>query len=405
MSFVWTVAWRLLREGRFQTVLILAGVSIGVAVIVYITAIVNGLQANIIDRTLSSQAHVVLRPADRLNRPALTAAEGVSTLADVRKRTQRENTIRDWAPLLQAIHAHPRVSAAAVMASGPGVAQQGGVNKSVSLMGVALDDYQQVVRLEDKLRAGRLQLAAGEALIGVELASDLGLTPGSRLRLQSASGVQVSVRVSGILDFGLKDLNRRWVLMPLREAQNLLGFRLDITEIYVRTDQLFEAETLASQLAATTGLTADSRQANNGQLVTALKSQRASSTMIRVFVTFAVALGIASVLVVSVVQRQREIGILRAMGTPAWRILGVFLLQGGIVGLVGSLLGTALGAALALGFTRIARTEDGSPLFPVVLDSELFISTALIACVVGVLSALMPAGRAAKLDPVEAIRG
>ena len=125
MSFVWTVAWRLLREGRFQTVLILAGVSIGVAVIVYITAIVNGLQANIIDRTLSSQAHVVLRPADRLNRPALTAAEGVSSLADVRKRTQRENTIRDWAPLLQAIHAHPRVSAAAVMASGPGVASGG----------------------------------------------------------------------------------------------------------------------------------------------------------------------------------------------------------------------------------------------------------------------------------------
>ena len=127
--------------------------------------------------------------------------------------------------------------------------------------------------------------------------------------------------------------------------------------------------------------------------------------MIRVFVTFAVALGIASVLVVSVVQRQREIGILRAMGTPAWRILGVFLLQGGIVGLVGALFGTGLGAGLALGFTQIARTEDGGPLFPVVLDSELFISTALIAFVVGLLSALMPALRAARLDPVEAIRG
>ncbi|WP_333700567.1 ABC transporter permease, partial [Rivihabitans pingtungensis] len=191
----------------------------------------------------------------------------------------------------------------------------------------------------------------------------------------------------------------------LRDAQNLLGYRLDITEIYVRTDQLFEAETLAGQLSASTGLTADSWQASNGQLVTALKSQRASSTMIRVFVTFAVALGIASVLVVSVVQRQREIGILRAMGTPAWRILGVFLLQGGIVGLVGALFGTGLGAGLALGFTQIARTEDGGPLFPVVLDSELFISTALIAFVVGLLSALMPALRAARLDPVEAIRG
>jgi lipoprotein-releasing system permease protein len=291
------------------------------------------------------------------------------------------------------------------MASGPGVAQQGGVRKSVSLMGIELDDYQTVVRLDNKLRSGQLQLAAGEALIGVELAADLGLSPGSRLRLQSASGEQISVRVAATLDFGLKDLNRRWVLMPLRDAQNLLGYRLDITEIYVRTDQLFEAETLAGQLSASTGLTADSWQASNGQLVTALKSQRASSTMIRVFVTFAVALGIASVLVVSVVQRQREIGILRAMGTPAWRILGVFLLQGGIVGLVGALFGTGLGAGLALGFTQIARTEDGGPLFPVVLDSELFISTALIAFVVGLLSALMPALRAARLDPVEAIRG
>ena len=405
MSFIWTVAWRLLREGRFQTALILGGVTIGVGVIVYITAIVNGLQANIIERTLSSQAHVVLRPADRLNQAALSAPDGITPLADVRKRTQRENTIANWTPLLHEIRAHPRVTASAVMASGPGVAQQGGVRKSVSLMGIELDDYQTVVRLDNKLRSGQLQLAAGEALIGVELAADLGLSPGSRLRLQSASGEQISVRVAATLDFGLKDLNRRWVLMPLRDAQNLLGYRLDITEIYVRTDQLFEAETLAGQLSASTGLTADSWQASNGQLVTALKSQRASSTMIRVFVTFAVALGIASVLVVSVVQRQREIGILRAMGTPAWRILGVFLLQGGIVGLVGSLLGTALGAALALGFTRIARTEDGSPLFPVVLDSELFISTALIACVVGVLSALMPAVRAAKLDPVEAIRG
>ncbi len=240
MSFIWTVAWRLLREGRFQTALILGGVTIGVGVIVYITAIVNGLQANIIERTLSSQAHVVLRPADRLNQAALSAPDGVTPLADVRKRTQRENTIANWTPLLHEIRAHPRVTASAVMASGPGVAQQGGVRKSVSLMGIELDDYQTVVRLDNKLRSGQLQLAAGEALIGVELAADLGLSPGSRLRLQSASGEQISVRVAATLDFGLKDLNRRWVLMPLRDAQNLLGYRLDITEIYVRTDQLFE---------------------------------------------------------------------------------------------------------------------------------------------------------------------
>lgn len=404
MSFIWTVAWRLLREGRFQTALILGGVTIGVGVIVYITAIVNGLQANIIERTLSSQAHVVLRPADRLNQAALSAPDGVTPLADVRKRTQRENTIANWTPLLHEIRAHPRVTASAVMASGPGVAQQGGVRKSVSLMGIELDDYQTVVRLDNKLRSGQLQLAAGEALIGVELAADLGLSPGSRLRLQSASGEQISVRVAATLDFGLKDLNRRWVLMPLRDAQNLLGYRLDITEIYVRTDQLFEAETLAGQLSASTGLTADSWQASNGQLVTALKSQRASSTMIRVFVTFAVALGIASVLVVSVVQKQKEIGILRAMGASRGMILQVFLIQGALVGAVGSVLGSLLAFTLLQVFSAIYRNADGTPLFSAQLEPRFIVAAALVATVVGLASALIPARRAARMDPVQAIR-
>ncbi|MFN3327230.1 MAG: ABC transporter permease, partial [Bryobacteraceae bacterium] len=168
---------------------------------------------------------------------------------------------------------------------------------------------QQVIRLDDKLRAGVLALQAGEALIGTELAADLGLTPGSRLRLQSAAGESLSVRVAGVLDYGIQDLNRRRVLLPLRDAQSLLGYGLDVTEIDVRAERLFDAEALAADLRRATGLMADSWQAANGQLVTALRSQSASSLMIRAFVTVAVALGIASVLVVSVVQRQREIGI------------------------------------------------------------------------------------------------
>jgi lipoprotein-releasing system permease protein len=405
VRFVWTVAWRLLRDGRFQTWLIVGGVTIGVAVVVYITAIIDGLQANIIDRTLSSQAHVVLRPAERLNQRAWDARAEVRTLADVRKRTQREATIGDVDAVLAAVRAVPGVQAAAAVASGPGVAQQGGVRKAIVVLGVDLADFQQVIRLDDKRREGTLSLAAGEALIGSELASDLGLAPGARVRLQSASGEVLSVRVAGVLDYGVQDLNRRRVLLPLRDAQSLLGYGREVTEIDVRVQRLFEAQRLAADLSRVTGLTAESWQAANGQLVTALRSQSASGLMIRFFVTLAVALGIASVLVVSVVQRQREIGILRAMGTPRQRILAVFLLQGGIVGLGGSLLGTALGAALAVGFTRVARNADGSPLFPIVLQPELFVSSAALATLVGVLAAWLPARRAARLDPVEAIRG
>lgn len=402
MRFAFAVAWRLLREGRFQSLLIVGGVTLGVAVVVYITAIVNGLQANIVERTLSTQAHIVVRPAEEANRPSITGSQEIFHY--IQKRVQRENTLRNWPPVMQQIRRAEGVTAVAAMASGPGFAVRGGVRKSVSILGVELVDYQQVVKLDGKLVAGSLAQRTGSVLIGSELASDLGLQVGDRLRIQTGNG-DSAYSVAGILDFGLKDLNRRWILMPLRAAQSILGYRLDITEIDIALDHVFDATEVAADLSNRTGLKVESWIESNGQLMTALKSQRASSVMIRVFVMIAVAFGIASVLVVSVVQRQREIGILRAMGTPASRIRLIFLIQGGVVGLVGSVVGSLLGGLIAQAFTLIAKNSDGSPLFRVELTAELFVTTAATATIVGVISAFAPAQRAAKLDPVEAIRG
>jgi lipoprotein-releasing system permease protein len=117
-----------------------------------------------------------------------------------------------------------------------------------------------------------------------------------------------------------------------------------------------------------------------------------------------VVLGIASVLVVSVVQKQREIGILRAMGATRGQILRVFLLQGAIVGAVGSVLGVALAAALVWAFTTFVRGSDGLPLFAIGLAPELALRIALAATLAGVLAAVAPARRAAALDPAQAIR-
>jgi lipoprotein-releasing system permease protein len=111
-----------------------------------------------------------------------------------------------------------------------------------------------------------------------------------------------------------------------------------------------------------------------------------------------------SVLVVSVIQKSREIGILRAMGCSRRRILRVFLLQGGIVGLTGSLLGSGVGALLVTFFAATAINPDGTPVFPVVLELRMFLLAAGVATLTGILAAAAPAVRAAKLDPVVAIR-
>jgi lipoprotein-releasing system permease protein len=126
--------------------------------------------------------------------------------------------------------------------------------------------------------------------------------------------------------------------------------------------------------------------------------------MIQTFVILAVALGIASVLAVSVVQKSREIGILRATGTRRAQVMRVFLLQGAILGLLGSVGGILLGAALARVFAGVARNPDGSATFPVALTTALYLRSAAIALAVGVAAAVLPARRAARMRPADIIR-
>jgi lipoprotein-releasing system permease protein len=117
-----------------------------------------------------------------------------------------------------------------------------------------------------------------------------------------------------------------------------------------------------------------------------------------------VVLGITSVLVVSVVQKRREIGILRAMGATRGQVLRLFLLQGALVGAGGSLLGVLLAKGMIVLFTQFVRGSDGLPLFAIGLPWTVAAQAAGIAIAGGVLAAIAPARRAAALDPAQAIR-
>jgi lipoprotein-releasing system permease protein len=161
---------------------------------------------------------------------------------------------------------------------------------------------------------------------------------------------------------------------------------------------------VAADIRARTGLTADSWMALNAELLEGLEAQDSSKTMIQFFVVVTVTLGIASVLIVSVVQRSGEIGILRAVGTPARRVLAVFLIQGGLLGFTGSLIGSALGVLFARLFEVMTRGADGLPRFPVAVDAELLAGATLLATAVGLLAAVIPASKASRLDPATAIR-
>ena len=193
--------------------------------------------------------------------------------------------------------------------------------------------------------------------------------------------------------------------MALHTAQSLLGLPGGATSLEVTVRDVFAAESIAQRITTATGVEADSWIKTNAQFFTALSAQSTSNSAIRFFVGLSVAFGIASVLAVVVVQKSREIGILRAMGISQAQILRLFLLQGGLLGLSGSIVGSAIGALGLVLWERSAKNADGTPLFPLVLDPVLFAVALLLATFIGLIAAVAPARRASRLDPVVAIRG
>ncbi|MBK8016294.1 MAG: ABC transporter permease [Betaproteobacteria bacterium] len=403
LPFAWMVALRFLREGRMQTALILSGVTAGVAVIIFLTALITGLQASIIARTLGTQAHVVVRPAEDTTRQVLDR-DTVAVSARVDKRAQRLRSIDQWERILPLVERAPGVVAASPMVSGPAFAVRGNAAKSVALLGVDPDRYLRIVRMTDYVVAGHFRVTGTEGVIGIELAKDLGVGLGDKLRLVSPENRDDVITVAGIVDVGNKDLNRRWIFITLRLAQNLLDLAGGVSSIDATVERLFEAESVARVIESRTGLLSESWMQTNAQLLAALRNQSLTNRLIRGFVILIVALGIASVLVVSVVQKRSEIGILRAMGASRRGIMSVFLLQGALYGLLGSLLGSAGGVGLEAAFAGVFRNADGTALFKPEADVGMIATACLTALAIGIVAAAVPARRAARLDPVTAIR-
>ena len=404
MPFEWFVALRYMRDARGQTALILGAVAVGVSVIVFLSALIGGLQRSLIAKTLGSQPHVTVRVPREVARPLVEPSPALAIARDVQEAPQRLRSIDQWPSVMTQLERVPGVTAVAPSITGAGFAVRSQATSPIVVRGVDPERFLAIIDLRDRLIAGRYQLDGNDVVIGSKLAADLGAGIGDKLRVTSSEGVEDIVTIRGIFTLGNEAVDRTWLVASLRLAQALYALPGGATTLELKVRDVFDAERVAGEVRGRTGLRADSWMTVNSELLSGLSAQSSSKNLIELFVVIAVALGIASVLIVSVVQKSREIGILRAVGTPARRILVVFLIQGGVLGLAGSLVGAGLGAALAKAFEAGVRDPSGAPRFPIQLDASLFLFAIVLATGVGLLSAVIPARRAARLDPATAIR-
>lgn len=411
MNFEMKVALRFLRDGRGQTIFILMGIAIGVAVQVFLGTLISGLQKDLINGTVGSSPHITITSEERIASDLVSRIEGESAGAGITQvvsgNFQRADTTLDnWAPIIEALDKTPEVTAASPVAEGSGFLLRGTEQWPILIRGIDIERADLIYALKDKLDSGEPALEGNQVLLGKALAADARLVTGDSFTAQLPGGERQTFVISGIFDLGNQSLNETWIFMNLNRAQRLLGLGDDISRIEVQIIDVFSADVLSETLQNQwIGVKVDNWKVQNASLLAALTSQSSSSLTIQAFVLLAITLGIASVLAVSVVQKSKQIGILKAMGTSSKSASRIFLFQGALLGFVGSILGTGFGFGLTQAFLWGTSIQTGEALFPLEFDPKAALAIIAIATTASILSAVLPARRSAMLNPIEVIRG
>lgn len=403
MLFELQVAVRFLKEGKTQTLFILAGIAIGVSVQVFLSSLITGLQKDLVNKTVGSSSHITVKPGDNRPESSLDSAdmEIISFYSDSKPK---ERFITNWNKMYNNLSATEDIVSTVPFAEGSGFIRRGNKDLPVVIRGTDIDKSDKIYKLSEKTTQGNYLLESGEILLGKSLATELDVYPGNSIRMTTSDGVTDVFRVKGIFDLENESINKSWIWMDIKRAQKFLGLNDNLTSIEMQIKEVFESNRIKYEIKDDyPEVEFETWQETNVSLLTALNSQSSSSWLIQFFVILAVALGISSVLAVSVMQKSKQIGILKAMGAKQSTIGKVFLFQGGILGVIGSVMGSVLGILLIKMFLFFTSKGSGST-FPIELSTTSFLISISIATLVGILAAFFPARTSARLNPIEVIK-
>ncbi len=387
MSLAIQIAFRFMKSNKGQTILIIIGISIGVAIQIFIGLLIQSLQSSLIDTTIGNSPHVSI------------------------KSTSEDGVIRDGDTILSELERmNLSLTALTSAADFGGFIRKGNSRANVVVRGLSFPSANAIYGIQEAIYEGTMPSGENEVLIGKELQKDLNIQLGERLQIFVLGGLipqAREIRVSGFFDLKVSSLNRSWIVTNQSTAQALYGFGQGITSIDIQIQAVFEADAVAASVEEAVGregLRIENWKDQNEQLLSGLNGQTISSLFIQVFVIISVCLGIASVLIVSVLQKSKQIGILKAMGLTDKQTSLVFLSQGFFLGIFGAIVGVGLGLFLSFSFVLFAKNPDGSAVVPFFINYGFIALSGVIAVSASTIAALLPARRSSKLSPVEVIR-
>ena len=385
MNFLFFLARRHLRTRWRQSILLVASIAVGVAILTTALSLTNGFEGDLVGRILGTTPHI----------SATNSLTG---------------KLRNYDEIRAALKSYPHVQAVLPYVSAQGLVAHGQAATGAIIRGI--DPKLQGEREEWRKYVVSGSLESRDSLPGVmlgsELARKIGVSLGDRVKLVTSQNTQATAVVTGLFQAGLFEYDAHIVFLDLKAAQRLFRMGDAVTGLEVRLDDVFVATRVARQMAAEVPAHLPPWTLTNHTLLAALALEKRVIFLVTLFIIIVATMGVANTLAMWVLEQSRELGLLRAIGAPASTVGRLVVVQGFLVGVIGTGLGLVAGWLLSLGLGTFPLQLPSDVYYidklPVEMQLGDFVTVAVCSILIGLVACFLPARRAMVLDPIEIIR-
>ncbi|MBI3753006.1 MAG: lipoprotein-releasing ABC transporter permease subunit [Deltaproteobacteria bacterium] len=413
MAYELFIGLRYLKAKRKQTfisiitLISILGVMVGVTALIVVLSVMTGFEEDLRDKILGVNAHLVV----------LELGRGMKDYKDVAQKVKKVEGV---------VSATPFIYNQAMLSTENGVV-------GVVVRGLDIDSMGEVIALPKRIKSGSLEglrnslqdkYTPGAPLpgivIGKELSRNLGIAVGDEVNVISPSGTMTAAgpvpriarfKVSGIFEFGMYEYDSSMTFISLESANKFFRMGDAVTGVEVRIRDIYQAEKIGKDIQERVGGPYYVRtwMDMNRNLFSALKLERVAMFIILLLIVIVAALNIISTLIMVVMEKGKDIAILKSMGATAGGIMQIFMIEGLVIGVVGTTLGVLGGISLCAAlkeyhFIKLPTDVYTISTLPVKTDPLLISAIAIASISISFLATLYPAWQAAKMDPVEALR-
>lgn len=414
MKHILFVTFKLLFERKRQTIVAIIGVSIGVAAFIAMASLMNGFQRYFIEQALDLNAHVTLKVKDEPDKGKIIKRfYGNDTLFHVygAKPKELKDKIVDYKFIIEKFGGDRDILGVAPHLTGQGIIKYGTIDKSATLMGID-PVLERKASLIDKFITNRrldsLITDRDSVIIGKLLARDLGIDEvGKKVIITTPNGVTHLFKVVDFFDSGITMLDQTRVYMNLKTLQTILNKPNEVNEIIFKIADVYRVNEIASRINRETGYYTESWQKAFRNFLQLFKIQNYITYMIVFAILVVSAFGIFNIIMMTVLEKKRDIAILKALGYENPDVIKIFVFHGVIIGSFGAILGCILGygiqellASVNISVEGLVRTKgfalDRNPIY--------FVYGVLFAFFFSFFASFYPSYKASKLNPVEIFR-